>query len=367
MPRFWRFDGLRPSGSQISVWLSITSAPAARTPITSRFTPLTSISLADHRPSAERRPPQLVRKDDDARRQRRRLTGRRRRPGDVGLALGEQAALDHLNAQRPEQIVGDRGRADPRRPIARREVHLAGREGPDLGERLVDLAELEEFGRRHPELLEAHVREPARQIDELIGLRVPERPQDDGVHHGEDRRIGANPERQRQDGDGGEGRRDEQGSGRPCEGPGGGNRGPSRHSTVARPKSRSLGAKAKEAFPGQLGSLACNSFRALEVFADAVEVPGLPNRHHPTIPPRRMPSAERGLSLSRVPPGAGRRIRTLDPNKLTLAPLENRDRPDPDKKFPLVAHPTTVSGGPTVETAFIPSDEPQWRLTRRDT
>ena len=43
--------------------------------------------------------------------------------------------------------------------------------------------------------------------DQPIGVTVGQRPQQQGVDHGEDRGVGANPERQRQDGDDGEGRR----------------------------------------------------------------------------------------------------------------------------------------------------------------
>ena len=69
--------------------------------------------------------------------------------------------------------------------------------------------------RGDPELLEALVREPRRQIHELIRLRIPERAQDHGVDHGEDGRIRANSKGEGQDRDDGEG-------GRPNEVAGGG-------------------------------------------------------------------------------------------------------------------------------------------------
>ena len=72
--------------------------------------------LAEHRPAAERRLPQLVRQD------------RQLRAVGVGLARREQPPLGRRDAQRGEQVVGDRGAAHAHRTLAGHQVELAGRE-----------------------------------------------------------------------------------------------------------------------------------------------------------------------------------------------------------------------------------------------
>ena len=75
---------------------------------------------------------------------------------------------------------------------------------PDRGERLVQLAELEELRRRDPELVEAHGREAAGQEHQLLGLRVGQRAQQHAVDDREDRGVGADAQGQREDRDQGE-------------------------------------------------------------------------------------------------------------------------------------------------------------------
>ena len=82
------------------------------------------------------------------------------------------------------------------RPIGGGEVRLIGRERADRGERVRSLLQFQELRRRHPELVEPHFRELARDEDEPIGLGVAERPKDHGVHHRED--GGVRPDAQRQ-------------------------------------------------------------------------------------------------------------------------------------------------------------------------
>ncbi len=148
--------------------------------------------LANHRPAAERRLPQLVRQDDQ------------RRAVGVGLARSEQPALGRRDPQRGQQVVADRGAAHADRALAGHQVQLAGRERAHRGERLVQLAELEELRRRDPELVEAHGREAAGQEHQLPGLRVRERAQQDAVDDREDRGVGADAQGQREDRDQGE-------------------------------------------------------------------------------------------------------------------------------------------------------------------
>ncbi len=201
--------GLRPIGIQISVRLSITSAPGGMMPITSRRRPLIStiwpMTLC-WPPNA--RLPQLVRQDADRRRRHR--AGRVRRWDDVGLALREQPAGERLDAERGQQVIVHRRRSHAQRAIAGGQVDLARRVGADRGERLVQLAELEIFRRRHPELIEAERRELRGQVHQLLGLRIAERAQDHAVDDRENRGICADSERERENRDGGERRRAQQ-------------------------------------------------------------------------------------------------------------------------------------------------------------
>ena len=158
--------------------------------------------LADDVLAAERGLPQLVREDHD-RRQRNRAAAarRRRRAGEIGFALAEQAPCAGCTPSARQQTVVHRRRAHAQRAIARGEVDLAGRERADRRKRLVDLAELEVFRRRHPELVEPERRELGRQIHQLLGLGIAERPQDHAVDDRENRGVRADAQRQREDRD----------------------------------------------------------------------------------------------------------------------------------------------------------------------
>ena len=157
--------------------------------------------LAEDRTGAQRRLPQLVRQDGEL------------RAVGVGLAGREQATLRRRDAQRGEQVVGDRGAAHAHRTLAGHQVELAGGERPDRGERLGQLAELEELGRRDPELVEAHRREPAGQEHQLLWPRVGQGPEQHAVDDREDRGVGADAERQGEHRDEGEPGRAEQAAG----------------------------------------------------------------------------------------------------------------------------------------------------------
>ena len=93
-----------------------------------------------------------------------------------------------------------RARVARRGRSSSREVHLAGHERADDREGLTDLGQLEVLGRRHRARLA--ISGTGAQHPELLRLRVSERPQDRGVHHGEHRRVRADPERDRQHRDG---------------------------------------------------------------------------------------------------------------------------------------------------------------------
>ncbi len=135
-----------------------------------------------------------------------------RRRHDVGLTLREQPAGNRLHAERGQQLVVDRRRSHAQRPIAGGEVDLAGGVGADRRERLVQLAKLEIFRRRDPELIEPERRELRGQVHQLLGLRIAERAQDHAVDDRENRGICADSERERQNRDRGERRRAQQAS-----------------------------------------------------------------------------------------------------------------------------------------------------------
>ena len=124
-------------------------------PITSRAQAVDFNGLRQAPAAAERRLPQLVRQDDHLRR----VGGGV--PGGPGwlvtlvspVANSRPCAGVTLSAViRSSVTAAERTRT---RPIAGHQVDLTGRERADLGERLIQLAELEELRRRHPELVEA--------------------------------------------------------------------------------------------------------------------------------------------------------------------------------------------------------------------
>ena len=143
----------------------------------------------------ERALPQLVGEN------RRRLAAgkiflRRERPSEVGLGA---------------QGLEEARRAGPRRNTDRRlatgDAHLTHVVGADALERGVGILKLQVFRRREPELVESQRRKRAGDEHQPIRVTVLERLQHDPVDDAEYGAVGADPERQRQDGDGGESRR----------------------------------------------------------------------------------------------------------------------------------------------------------------
>ena len=115
-----------------------------------------------------------------------------------------------LNAKGGEQSIVHGCGSNAQRPIAGREVHLAGRIRANDRERLVQLPEFEVLRRRDPELVEAERGKLRGEIHQLVGLWISERPQDHAIDDREDGGIGADAERQGQDGDERERRRAQQ-------------------------------------------------------------------------------------------------------------------------------------------------------------
>ena len=145
--------------------------------------------LADDRVAAAKRSlPELPRQNHDR-------LGVGDRVGRFEPPAGEWPHAQHLH-----DLGGDEAFDDARRRIDA-EVDLVRSIGPDRRERVVVVAVLDELGQRDPELLEAQARELARDELELLRMRIPERTQDHGVQHAEDRRVRADAEREREDHD----------------------------------------------------------------------------------------------------------------------------------------------------------------------
>ena len=160
------------------------------TPTTVRFVASIVICLPTIAESArERGLPQLARQHD-----RRRGVGQRLLQLNVRPSRGcTPSAVNRL---------ADTCAAASRDGFAiRLDVQRADGVRADSGERAIALAELEELRRRHPELVEAHARELARDEHELLGVRIAERSQDDAVDDAEDRGVGADAQREREHGD----------------------------------------------------------------------------------------------------------------------------------------------------------------------
>ena len=145
---------------------------------------------ADVRPhhrfiGAEHPRPDFVREDDD-----------RRRIGRRVFRLEPPASI-RLDPERRHQFGRDKRAHRTRR---RRDLQICGanRVSADRGERLVVVAEFDELGRRDPELVEPQPRKLAGDVFQPVRLRIPERPQQHAVNHGEHGRIGANAQHQRQ-------------------------------------------------------------------------------------------------------------------------------------------------------------------------
>ena len=201
-----------PIGSQISVRLSMTSKPGGMMPMMSCGRPSICTVVPDDGLSAKRRLPQFVREDRD----RRAAEARARRHG-IGLAWCEEPPLFWLHAEgREEMVVHQRG-AHAHRAIAGREIDrtgpaaraarrhaVANGECADVRKRSGHLAELEILGGREPEPLERVGRKMRGEAHQLLGARIPEGPHDHVPEDREDRGVGADAERQRQQRDGSE-------------------------------------------------------------------------------------------------------------------------------------------------------------------
>ncbi len=168
--------------------------------------------VTDDGPAAKRGLPQLVREDRDGW-----TADARPRRHRVRLARREEPPLFRLHAKRREQMVVHECGPRAQRAIAGREIDrtgpasgaagrhaLANGECTDLRERPGHVAELEILGRGQSEPLERVGGRVRGEAHQLLRSRIPERPQDRHVEDREDRGVGADAQRQRQQRDGSE-------------------------------------------------------------------------------------------------------------------------------------------------------------------
>jgi hypothetical protein len=153
--------------------------------------------LADElRVAAEPALPDLVAEDDDLW-----IAG-------LILLVVEPAAERGAHAEQRRQRAGRVGYLDADRPIATGERRRALSPGRDRRARLAAPLQILEASQRHAEVRQAQLAgDLAVHTHQLLGLRVRQRPQDDGVDDAEDRRGGADAEGERDDEDRGQPRR----------------------------------------------------------------------------------------------------------------------------------------------------------------
>ena len=163
----------------------------------------------DRRVAAVTTLPQFVADDRDRRQaRRRRLSGRLRRTGRRlglrhGIVLGKVSADRDAGAKQPEHVrrrardpnlLGLRGVAADRHAIGRGDAR-------QVGERGRVLAHVAIVGRREGPVAHVPRAQLAPDQHEPLGVDVRQRPQQDRVHHAENRRARADAERDRRDSD----------------------------------------------------------------------------------------------------------------------------------------------------------------------
>jgi hypothetical protein len=119
---------------------------------------------------------------------------------DGGVGLAEEPAAQRRHPEHVEQLRRHDHGVHAARALRRTEIHGAGGVCADGLKRPVPLPELGPLGQRDPEAIEAQPRK--RAGDELQPLRpgVRQRLEHDAVDDAEDGGVGADPERERQDG-----------------------------------------------------------------------------------------------------------------------------------------------------------------------
>ena len=134
-----------------------------------------------------------------------------RRAGGAGAILvgGEQAAEGGTDAEHRQQVRRHPDRADAFRLAAAGQVVVAADGERDVGEG-AGAADVEVLRGREPVLGDAQARRSVPEDDEAIGIGVGQRAEEQRAGDAEDRGVGADAERQRQDGGDGHTRRGRQ-------------------------------------------------------------------------------------------------------------------------------------------------------------
>ena len=115
------------------------------------------------------------------------------------IGFGERPADRRRHAHRLEELGRDAQSAELRRVAVARQRH-AGPEYPRHPiERSAGAPPIQEIGIGADVLVESLARVVGPQHHQPVGLRKRERPQQHRVHHRENRRVGADAERERQD------------------------------------------------------------------------------------------------------------------------------------------------------------------------
>ena len=128
--------------------------------------------------------------------------------GAAGLILvvRERTAEHGSHVENPKQRRGRRrrGHLDRRRVVTGQVGSATEGVRANLREHLVPVAQLPVFRLGEPVARDAGLLELPPDVDERRRVLVRQRPEQHGVDGGEDRRVRANPERERQNGDDGE-------------------------------------------------------------------------------------------------------------------------------------------------------------------
>ena len=117
---------------------------------------------------------------------------------DGGVGLVEQPAALRRDAQHVEQLRRHDGRVHPARTLGRAQVDRAGAVGADALERTVPFLELRPLRQGHPEAIEPEPRERAGDEHQPLGMGVAQRLEHHAVDDAEDRGVGADAQRERQ-------------------------------------------------------------------------------------------------------------------------------------------------------------------------
>ena len=125
---------------------------------------------------------------------------------DVLLPGKECTANDRLDTQERKQVRSHTEAEDAHGKLIARKIHAVGVDGGHLGEGVAAVAIVDEVEWRSVRVIQLEFRHRLGYGDELIGVRVGKRVQQQGIGGGEHRSAGRNSGREDQDGCQSEGR-----------------------------------------------------------------------------------------------------------------------------------------------------------------